>query len=150
MLSEYDGRGSGKVIFSSGSADSGGGGGGTNPGGGGGATNIACASRGGGGGGATNAGVGFGATIGGGGGIGGEVLIALLPALKIGGRLALLSCPRVIDFTDSGGPVVVEMLEREPGPVRRVFCWMIASSRSLTPEMLLRLIRMSTMAVRLR
>lgn len=94
--------------------------------------------------------MGFGATIGGGGGIVGEVLVAPLPALKIDGRLALLSCPRVRDLTDSGGPVVVEMLEREPGPVRRVFCWMMASSRSLTPAMLLRFIRMSTMAVRLR
>ena len=85
------------------------------------------------------------------GGVGtGEVLVAPLPALKTDGRLALLSCPKTRDLTDSGGPVVVEMLEREPGPVRRVFCWIMASSRSLTAEMLLRLIRMSTIAVRLR
>lgn len=45
---------------------------------------------------------------------------------------------------------MVEMLEREPGPVRRVFCWIMASFRSLTSEMLLRLIRMSTIAVRFR
>ena len=122
ILSEYDGRGSGKEISSSGSATSGGGGGGgTNPGGGGGATNPACASRGGGGGGATNGRVGLGAIVTGGEGTG-EMLVARLPGLKADGRLALLSCPRVGDLTDSGGPVVVEKLEREPGPVRRVFC----------------------------
>lgn len=150
MLSKYDGRGSGKETLSSDSSVSGGGGGGgTNPGGGGGVTNSACASKGGGGGGATNAGVGFGAMIGGGGGTG-EVLVAPPPALKMAGTLALLSCPRARAFTDSGGPIVVEILEREPGPVRRVFWWMMASFRSVTSEMLLRLIRMSTIAVRLR
>jgi hypothetical protein len=125
----------------------GGGGGGTNPGGGGGGTNSAC---GGGGGGETYVVVGVGATIGGGGGTE-DGLDVPLPALSMGGTLALLSCPGVlIALTDSGGPVVVEMLEREPGPVRRVFWWMMASLRSLTSEMLLRFIRMSTIAVRLR
>ena len=70
------------------------------------------------------------------------------PALKMDGRLALLSCPEVRAFTDSGGPVVVEILEREPGPVRRVLT--IASFRSLTSPILLRLIRMSIIAVRFR
>jgi len=151
-LSECDAWGSGNETSSSGSAVSGGGGGGgTNPGGGGGVTNPVCASMGGGGGGGgtTNARVGFGATIGGGGGTG-EVLTAPPPAFKMDGMLALLSCPEVRALTDSGGPVVVEILEREPGPVRRVFCWMMASFRSLTSVMLLRLIRMSTIAVRLR
>ena len=99
----------------------GGGGGGKNPGGGG-VTNSACASYGGGGrgGGATNAGVGVGAMMCECGGTG-DVFAAPPPALKIGGRLALLSCPEVRVLTDSGGPVLVEMLEREPGPVRRVF-----------------------------
>lgn len=127
----------------------GGGGGGTNPGGGGGVTNSAFTSIGGGGGGATNAGVGFGATICGV-DVAGEGLVDPLPALKMGGTLDLLSCPEVITLTDSGGPVVVETLEREPGPVRRVVCWTIASFKSLTSPMLLRLIRMSIMAVRLR
>ena len=99
----------------------GGGGGGTNQGGGG-VTNSVCASKegGGGGGGATNAGVGLGATMCECGGTG-DVFAAPPPALKIEGRLALLSCPEVRAFTESGGPVVVEILEGEPGPVRRVF-----------------------------
>ena len=96
----------------------GGGGGGTNPGGGGGGTNSAC---GGGGGGETYVVVGVGATTGGGGGTE-DGLDAPLPALSMGGTLALPSCPGVlIALTESGGPVVVEILEREPGPVRRVF-----------------------------
>lgn len=45
---------------------------------------------------------------------------------------------------------MVDILEREPGPVRRVFCWIMASFRSVTSAMLLRLIRTSTIAVRLR
>ena len=86
----------------------------------------------------------------GGGGGTGEGMVAPLPALKMAGTLDLLSCPEVRAFTDSGGPVVVETLEREPGPVRRVFCWTMASFRSVTSPMLLRLIRMSIIAVRLR
>ena len=117
MLSEYDALGSGKETSSDLATSGGGGGGGTNPGGGGGGTNSTCGSNAGGGGGAKNAGVGFGATIGGG---TGEVFVAPLPALKMAGTLAF-SCPAVRTLTDSGGPVVVEILEREPGPVLRVF-----------------------------
>ena len=119
------------------------------PGGGGGGTKLACASRGGGGGGGTNCDVGVGATVGGGGGTG-EGMVAPPPALKMAGTLALLSCPGVKEVTDSGGPVVVETLEREPGPVRWVVWWTMASFRSVTSPMLLRLIRMSIIAVRLR
>ena len=61
-------------------------------------------------------------------------MVAPPAALKMDGTLALLSCGGLEAFTDSGGPVVVEKLEREPGPVRRVLCWMIASLRSLTSE----------------
>jgi len=144
MLSVYDG--SGNETTSGSAVSGGGGGGGTNPGGGGGVTNLVCASRGGGGG-TTNGRVGFGATMGGG---TGEVLADPLPALRTDGTLTLLSCPELRAFTESGGPVVVDILERELGPVRRVVCWIIASFRSPTSPMLLRLIRISTMAVRLR